>query len=141
MKLSAPIYRLKRAARLMARAENIPLHLALDRVAIAEGFGNWSLLAARFAALAPAGRLFARLTPGDLLLLGARPGHGKTLLSLELAVEAMKAGHRSVFFTLEDTERQVLERLRAIGAEPARFATSFTLDSSDTISGGFSRFW
>ena len=134
MKLSAPIYRLKRVARRMARTENIPLHLALNRVAIEEGFESWSLLAARFAALTPAGRLFARLTPGDLLLLGARPGHGKTLLSLELAVEAMKSGHRSVFFTLEETERTMLERLRAIGVEPARLAHLFTLDSSDAIS-------
>ena len=134
MKLSAPIYRLKRVARRMARTENIPLHLALNRVAIEEGFESWSLLAARFATLTPAGRLFARLTPGDLLLLGARPGHGKTLLSLELAVEAMKSGHRGVFFTLEETERAVLERLRAIGAEPARLARLFTLDSSDAIS-------
>jgi replicative DNA helicase len=134
MKLSAPIYRLKRAARLIARAENIPLHRALDRVATEEGFATWSLLAASFAARAPAAALFARLVPGDLLLLGARPGHGKTLLSLELAVEAMKAGHPSTFFTLEYTARDVIERLRAIGVEPAHVATAFTLDSSDMIS-------
>ena len=32
-KLSAPIYRLKRKAKLLSREKNIPLHEALDRIA------------------------------------------------------------------------------------------------------------
>ena len=101
MKLSAPIYLLKRQARLLSRTEKIPLHEALDRIALKEGFSGWSLLAAKLSATTPAGRLFARLNQGDLVLVGARPGQGKTLMSLELAVEAMKSGNRGVFFTLE----------------------------------------
>ena len=54
MKLSAPLYHLKRKAKLLSRAENIPLHEALDRVAKQEGFGAWSLLAAKATATAPA---------------------------------------------------------------------------------------
>ena len=73
------------------------------------------------AATSPAERLFARLSPGDLLLLGARPGQGKTLMSLELAVQAMKSGSRSVFFTLEYTEKDMLDRFRAIGVEREDF--------------------
>ena len=46
MKLSAPIYQLKRNAKRLSREEKIPLHEALDRVAAQEGFGGWSLLAA-----------------------------------------------------------------------------------------------
>lgn len=133
MRLSAPIHRLKRQARLLSRQDAIPLHLALDRIAASEGFSSWSLLAARAATTAPAGRLFAELAPGDLVLVGARPGHGKTLLSLELAVEAMKAGHRGVFFSLEYTERQMLDRFRAIGVEPGHFDGLFAFDSSDAI--------
>ncbi|CAI2932725.1 DNA helicase [Aminobacter niigataensis] len=133
MKLSAPIPMLKRKARLLARTGHIPLHQALDRIAAEEGFGAWSLLAATSAATRPAGKLFARLAPGDLVLLGARPGQGKTLMGLELAVEAMKAGQRSTFFTLEYTESEVLDRFRAIGADHAQFGSLFELDSSDTI--------
>ena len=33
MKLSAPIYHLKRTAKILSREENIPLHEALDRIA------------------------------------------------------------------------------------------------------------
>jgi len=134
MKLSAPIPTLKRKARLLARTGHIPLHQALDRIAAEEGFGAWSLLAATSAAIPPASKLFARLTPGDMVLLGARPGQGKTLMGLEVAVEAMKAGQRSTFFTLEYTESEVLDRFRAIGADRAQFGGLFELDSSDTIS-------
>lgn len=137
MKLSAPVYRLKREAKLLARAENIPLHAALDRIAVREGFSGWSLLAAKATALAPAGKLFARLAPGDLVLVGARPGHGKTLMSLELAVEAMKSGHRGVFFTLEETEKDVPERFRAIGVDLGAFDGLFEIDSSDAISADY----
>ncbi len=100
MKLSAPLYHLKRKAKLLSRAENIPLHEALDRVARQQGFSAWSLLAAKVTAAAPAEKLFARLAPGDLVLVGARPGQGKTLMSLELAVQAMKSGLRRHEFGL-----------------------------------------
>lgn len=133
MKLSAPLYHLKRKARLLSRTEKIPLHAALDRIARQEGYGGWSLLAAKAAASSPAERLFARLAPGDLLLLGARPGQGKTLLSLELAVQAMKAGHRSVFFTLEYTEKDVRQRFHDIGVAWKDFDGLFAFDSSDDV--------
>lgn len=137
MRLPAPVYHLKRQARLLSREAKIPLHQALDRIAAQQGFASWSLLAAKAAETAPAGKLFARLAPGDLVLVGARPGHGKTLMSLELAVEAMKSGHRSVFFTLEYTQRDVLDRFRAIGVEPARFNGLFEFDTSDAISADY----
>lgn len=134
MKLSAPVYRLKRKAKELARKDDIPLHLALDRVAVGEGFGAWSLLAAKSAEALSAEGLLARLAPGDLLLIGARPGHGKTLLSLQLAVEAMKAGRRAAFFTLEYTAKDVLGRFRALGVDPAPFEALFGFDDSDAIS-------
>ncbi|MDX8500196.1 DNA helicase [Mesorhizobium sp. VK4C] len=133
MRLSVPVYHLKRQARLLSRRDRMPLHQALDRVAAGEGFANWSLLAAKAAEAAPAANLFAQLTPGDLMLVGARPGQGKTLMSLELAVEAMKSGRRSVFFTLEYTHTDILGRFRVIGAEPALFDGLFEFDNSDAI--------
>ena len=132
MKLSAPLYHLKRKAKLLSRAENIPLHAALDRIARQQGFGGWSLLAAKAPASAPAEKLFARLAPGDLVLVGARPGQGKTLMSLELAVQAMRSGSRSIFFTLEYTERDMLDRFRAIGVEREDFVGLFEFDTPTT---------
>jgi replicative DNA helicase len=137
MKLSAPIYHLKRKAKILCREQNIPLHEALDRIAEQEGFGGWSLLAAKVITTAPAGKLFSQLAPGDMVLVGARPGQGKTLMSLELAVEAMKTGNRGVFFTLEYTEKDMLDRFRAIGVEPVNFDGLFEFDSSDAISADY----
>ncbi|WP_167772028.1 DNA helicase [Bradyrhizobium frederickii] len=137
MRLSAPIYHLKRKAKRLSREEGIPLHDALDRVATTEGFSAWSMLAAKAAALTPANRLFPQFRPGDLVLVGARPGQGKTLMSLELAVEAMRSGHRAAFFSLEYTAKDVLDRLRAIGVEPAQFDKLFEVDCSDAISADY----
>ncbi|WP_296738374.1 DNA helicase [Mesorhizobium sp.] len=133
MRLSAPVYHLKRRARLLSREAGIPLHEALDRVAAREGFAGWSLLAASVAEPQPAASLLAQLAPGDLVLVGARPGQGKTLMSLELAVQAMKSGRRSAFFTLEYTHADILGRFRAIGVEPGPFDGLFEFDNSDAI--------
>jgi len=137
MKLSAPIYHLKRKAKLLSREKKIPLHEALDHIAEKEGFRGWSLLAAKVTATAPAAKIFARLAPGDLVLVGARPGQGKTLMSLELAVEAMKAGNRGLFFTLEYTENDMLGRFRAIGAAREDFSGLFEFDNSDDINADY----
>ena len=69
--------------------------------------------------------------------VGARPGHGKTLMSLELAVQAMKSGSRGVFFTLEYTEKDMADRFRAIGAAREAFVDLFEFDSSDEISSDY----
>ena len=137
MKLSVPIFRLKRTAKVLAQQEKIPLHKALDRVAIDEGFRNWSLLAAQISNLTPVRKLLAQLSPGDLVLLAARPGHGKTLMGLELVSEAIKQGNRGVFFTLEYTENDVQNRLRAINAKFTIFDDKFEFDDCDKINADY----
>jgi len=98
MKLSVPIHRLKRRAKQLSREKSIPLHAALDHVAAEQGFDRWSLLSAKVSgAVSPLG-LFEQLMPGDLVLLGARPGQGKTKMGLELIMQAIEAGRRGVFF-------------------------------------------
>ena len=77
MRLSAPVHRLKRKARLLSREAGIPLHEALDLVARKEGFHSWSLLAVRASQPSDARELFAQLEAGDLLLLGARRFFGE----------------------------------------------------------------
>ena len=100
MRLTAPIHRLKHRARLLARQKGIPLHAALDHVAREQGQARWSLLAAQAERHAPARRLLGQLSPGDTLLLAARPGQGKTALALDLLREAAGQGRMAVFFSL-----------------------------------------
>lgn len=142
MALSAPVRRLKYRARRISREEGLPLHAALDRIAAQEGFSRWSLLVSsaaeslRFDAGAGAGEIFARLTPGDLVIVAARPGQGKTMMGLRLVIEAMRAGRAGTFFSLEYTPRDMAERFRAIGVAPDAFAGRFTFDNSDAICAG-----
>lgn len=144
MRLSAPIFKLRRQAKLLARSQNIPLHEALDRVAIENGIARWSHLASSFSKHSPvdesgspesgpAGRILAGLQAGDLLLLGARPGHGKTLLGLQLAALASKHERKGVFFTLEYTEDDVLDRLKALEIDHGSRAGLLIIDTGDDI--------
>lgn len=137
MRLSAPIYRLKRQAKLLSRNTGIPLNEALDKTAKDEGFQSWSLLAARYAADSPTIRILAKLSPGDLVLLGARQGHGKTLMALEIIVEAIKSGAQGAFYTLDDNESDVMKRLHSLGATPEMLGDAFRLDTSDAINADY----
>jgi replicative DNA helicase len=135
MRLSAPIYQLRRRARLLARNEKIPLHEALDRIARDEGFGAWSLLSVQWATSSKA--ILSRLRDGDMLLLGARPGHGKTMLGLQLLLDAAREGRRSVFFTLEYTEQEARAHIQSVDDGDHRLADRLEIVTSDDISADF----
>lgn len=135
MRLSAPIHGLKRRAKLMARDENIPLHDALDRIAREEGFAAWSLLSSRLTMSPPATSLLPDLAAGDMLLLAARPGHGKTRLGLQLLIDAVREGRRAVFFTLEYTEEEVLDRVQSLNDQGS--ARTPEIVTSNDISADF----
>ena len=53
MNLSAPINELKRKAKLIRRAEGIPLNQALARIAKEEGYASWGLLIRDYEAQKP----------------------------------------------------------------------------------------
>ncbi len=133
MKLSAPIFHLKRQAKLLSRETHEPLHATLDQVARREGYRSWSHLASSSRDLRPAPKLLAQLAPGDLALLGARPGHGKTLLGLELAVEAARAGVRSFFFSLEENKPAIADLLRGFAFEVDETEDTLVIDTADEI--------
>ncbi|WP_455271556.1 DNA helicase [Rhizobium herbae] len=137
MRLSAPIYQLKRRAKLLARDEKIALHAALDRVAREEGFVGWSLLAAQAASSSGERGILPRLSDGDIVLLGARPGHGKTLLGLKLLLDAVRSGRRGVFFTLEYTEHETRQRIRSMEGETPGLGDVLEIVTDDDISAGY----
>jgi replicative DNA helicase len=133
MKFTAPVFILKQHARVLARKEKIPLHQALDRIASREGFNSWSLLAAKAASEKPSERFLGQLSAGDLALIAARPGQGKTLFSLRLAVETMKQGNRAAFFTLEFTEADVARCFEIMDEKLSNFTDRLLIDDSDQI--------
>ncbi|MEW5421464.1 DNA helicase [Amorphus sp. 3PC139-8] len=137
MRLSAPIYRLKHRAKLHARSERIALGKALDHVAREEGFATWGLLAAAYARTSPSKVLLSRLGNGDLLLLGARPGHGKTAMGLQLLLDAAHEGRRAIYFTLFHTRAEAIGQFQAIRATPADLGPPLSIVTSDAIGADF----
>jgi len=133
MRLSAPIYQLKRRAKLLARDKKIALHEALDRIAREEGFAGWSLLSSQLAMNSPSKAVLSRLAHGDLLLLGARPGHGKTLLGLQLLLDAVREGRKAVFFTLEYTEQETRQRIQSLDGNAHGLGDNLEIATSDGI--------
>jgi len=121
MKLSAPIFQLKRRAKLMARNSNVPLNQALDQIAREEGFARWSMLSSRMAAGSRSETILSRLEDGDLLLVAGRPGHGKTTLGLQLLLDAARDDRKAVLFTLEFTEQQARKHIRSLEKDAPGF--------------------
>jgi replicative DNA helicase len=56
-------------------------------------------------------RLLAGLRGGDLLILAARPGVGKTSFALNLAINAAREGSTVAFFSLEMPSAQITQRI------------------------------
>lgn len=133
MKLSIPIYQLKRRAKKMARHEKIALNIALDRIAQGEGFASWSLLSSQFVKNAPLPKILSRLSDGDFLVLGARPGHGKTQLGLQLLLDAAYDGRKAILFSLEYTKREAEEHIRSLAGATTGPGTAVEIETSNDI--------
>jgi len=133
MRLSAPIYTLRRQAKLIARDNGIKHYEALNQLATKEGFRDWSHLASSYANSTPAKDVLSHLSPGDLVLLGARPGHGKTLLGLELAALAENTRRTGYVFSLDYNEMDVWDRFAELGFDKNANARSIVVDTSDSI--------
>lgn len=118
----------------MSRRDKVQLHVALDQIAAREGFKAWSHLASALHRQDSIRAAYEYLNNGDMLLIGARPGQGKTMLSASLAIEAMTRGHRAAFFTLECTAAEIEKLIDATGRKPNDFRGQWLLDTSEDIS-------
>lgn len=63
--------------------------------------------------LEPLDELTSGWQRGDLILIGARPSVGKTMLALQAAIHAAEHGHNVLFLSLEMSGEQLCERMLA----------------------------
>ncbi len=56
----------------------------------------------------------AGLSAGQVVVVGARPGVGKSALAIRIALNATASGFPCLFFSLEMSEKEVMERVLAI---------------------------
>ena len=134
MTLSSPIYQLKRRAKSMARQNRIPLSQALDTVAQSEGFATWSLLVSK-QVKSLGSDFLSQVEFGQLALIAARAGHGKTLVGFEALLDARRKGAEAFFFTLEMTREEAQQGLSAMGSTD--LAKSVAVETSDDIDAEF----
>jgi len=59
-------------------------------------------------------RMACPLLPGSMLVLAGSPGSRKSILSLKMHIEAIKAGNRSAYLPLEMTRDEHARRIAAI---------------------------
>lgn len=133
MKLSAPIYHLKRKAKRLSRDEDIPLHEALNRVAVHEGYANWSLLASRHVSAKPEDTLLERLRPGDLLLPRCTARTGQDAEEPRAGREFDEGRPAGVFLHAGIYDEGRDRSFSTVGAEYASFVELFEIDCSDAI--------
>lgn len=62
-------------------------------------------------------KLFHGFRGGDLIILAARPGVGKTSFALNIATNAVKAGFPVIFFSLEMSDVQLVQRIMCSEAQ------------------------
>jgi replicative DNA helicase len=139
MKLSAPIFVLKAQAKELKRTKSITMTEALNLIAQREGFSSWSLLQSQAKDLFPKTReeILGYLNPGDLMLIGSRPGLGKTTFTLKVLVQAVKEGRQCFFFTLEYGRREIAQKIAEIDESICENNPRLTFDFSDDISSGY----
>ncbi len=90
-------------------------------------------MASNYSKATPATEIIKQISSGDMVLIGARPGHGKTLLGLELAALAEEINRTGYVFTLDYNETDVWDRFEKLGFDPNGFDRPVVVDTSDNI--------
>lgn len=139
VKLSSPIYVLKAQAKELKKSKLISMAEALNEIAQREGYTSWSLLQSKVGDIYPKSseEILNFLNPGDLMLIGARPGVGKTTFTLRLLIQAINEGRRCFFFTLDYSRREVAAKVAEIDELVGDNHPKLTFDFSDDISADY----
>lgn len=62
-------------------------------------------------------KLTLGMLPGELILVGGRPGNGKTALALSIAMNVARSGKRVAIFSLEMSKAQLTRRALAMASQ------------------------
>jgi len=114
MKLSSPIHVLKSQGKALKKSKSITMSEALNEIAKREGYSSWSLLQVKHSNPFPNSysEILDFFNKGDLVLIGARPGMGKTSFTIGLFVQAIQKKIAPNFlFTLSEVKKDIIGRI------------------------------
>lgn len=135
MSISQPVHKLKSHAKKLKQEKSISMTDALNLVAQKEGYSSWSLLMSKLKLPENDREILNYLNPGDLVIIGARPGVGKTSFSIGQLVQAIQAAQaKHFYFSLAEVHRDVAGRMALYDQNIGYNEKKFLLDYSDNIS-------
>jgi replicative DNA helicase len=137
MKLSSPIYVLKSQAKSLKKAQAITMSKALDIIAKKEGFDSWSLLLSKNEEIFPKKycEILSFFNHGDLVLVGARPGKGKTSFTVGIFVQAIEEKRaKNYCFSLSENHKDIAGRISSYNQEIGQNNEYLFLNYSNDIS-------
>lgn len=140
MKLSAPIHVLKGQAQLLRKEKSISNTDALNIIAKREGYNSWSLLHSEHRDGFPSSYdgILDYFNPGDLVLIGSRPGMGKTVFTIGLFVQAiLKKAAKNYCFSLSEVHKDIAKRMAIYDESLGSQNQFFELDYSNDISANY----
>lgn len=140
MKLSAPIHVLKSQAQLLRKEKSITNTEALDLIAKREGYNSWSLLQSKKEEMFPTSydEILDFFNPGDIVLIGARPGKGKTVFTIGLLVQAIQKKQAPNYcFSLSEIHKDIAGRITSYDESIGENNKYIVLDYSNEISADY----
>lgn len=140
MKLSLPIFVLKNQAKTLKRCQSISMIEALNKIAEGEGYSSWSLLKSKYSSSLPCdyNEVLDYFNDGDLVLIGARPGTGKTSFTIGFFIQAIQRKlAMNYFFTLSEVKKGVVGRMEMYDKSIDRFDQFFSLNYSNKINADY----
>lgn len=72
-------------------------------------------------------------SPEDLIMIGGRRGAGKSLVCSNLSANAFNNDQSSIYFTIEMTQREILQRIASIGAGISHYRLKNKMLSIDEV--------
>ncbi len=140
MKLSAPIHVLKSQAQQLRKEKSLTNTEALDLIAKREGFNSWALLQSKKEEMFPVSydEILDFFNPGDIVLIGARPGKGKTVFTIGLLVQAIQKKQAINYcFSLSEIHKDIAGRIASYDESIGENNKFIKLDYSDEISADY----
>ena len=133
MKLSSPIFVLKRRARQISRETDLLLSQALNLVAKQEGYRSWGSLAAKYASTRTGVDVLARFEPGDFILMECRPNPTSRSQKLQFLTGMIDLKAKAWVFSSTNDHAEIKSQIQHFGQSSSADASNLNVLNIDAL--------